>query len=506
MATKEFKAENGPGLATGSLSPLLQVPIPEKWFLWIRGKETAARSEEFFPVMNPATGQELCHVARAQAADVDAAVQAAAEALPAWSGMPSTVRGRMLLEVARQLRATEDELALLETLNNGKPLGESRQDVEKAAEAFEFYGGLADKLFGATIPISPGYFNYTLREPIGVTAHIAPWNYPLRLAVRSVAPALAAGNTVVLKPAEETPLTALRFAKVLAEAGAPPGVFNVVPGFGPEAGAALASHPRVNHISFTGSVATGVEVMKRAAQNVVPITLELGGKSPNIVFADADLDQALEGTIKAIFTNAGQVCCAGSRLLLEDSVYEQFLTQLMDRTRKIRVGPGVEDLDMGPLISEEHRQQVLGYIRLGQEEGAKLILGGKAPAEPNCQGGYFLEPTLLTEVSNSAHVAREEILGPVLTIFRFRTAEEAIHLANDNPYGLVAGVWTSNLDRAHKVAAQIQAGQVYINDFFSGAVASPFGGYKRSGFGRERGVEALCHYTQVKSVCIRLKD
>src|SRR3989449_6866768 len=318
MATKEFKAENGPGLATGSLSPLLQVPIPEKWFLWIRGKETAARSEEFFPVMNPATGQELCHVAGDKAEDALAAVQAADEAVPAWSGMPSTVRGRMLLEVARQLRATEDELALLEALNNGKPLGESRQDVEKAAEAFEFYGGLADKLFGATIPISPGYFNYTLREPIGVTAHIAPWNYPLRLAVRSVAPALAAGNTVVLKPAEETPLSALRFAKVLAEAGAPPGVFNVVPGFGPEAGAALASHPRVNHISFTGSVATGVEVMKRAAQNVVPITLELGGKSPNIVFADADLDQALEGTRSEEHTSELQsrlhlVC----RLLLE---------------------------------------------------------------------------------------------------------------------------------------------------------------------------------------------
>ncbi|PYU35696.1 MAG: aldehyde dehydrogenase [Acidobacteria bacterium] len=505
MARAETTSKDRNGIASAPASRLA-APIHEKWFLWIRDQEIPARSEEFFTVMNPATGEELCQVARGRAADVDAAVQAAAEALPLWSGMPTAARGRSLLEVARRLREAEDELALLETLNNGKPLRESRQDVEKVAEAFEFYGGLADKLFGATIPISPGYFNYTLREPMGVTAHIAPWNYPLRLALRSVAPALASGNTVVLKPAEETPLTALRFAKVLAEAGAPPGVFNVVPGFGPEAGAALASHPRVNHISFTGSVATGVEVMKRAAQNVVPVTLELGGKSPNIVFADADLDQALEGTIKAIFTNAGQVCCAGSRLLLEDSLYERFLTRLVDRTGKIQVGPGIEDPDMGPLISEEHRQRVLGYIRVGQEEGAKLILGGKAPVEPNCQGGYFLEPTLLTEVSNWARVAREEIFGPVLAIFRFRTAEEAIHLANDNPYGLAAGVWTSNLDRAHKVAAQIQAGQVYINDFFNGSVASPFGGYKRSGFGRERGMEALWHYTQVKSVCIRLKD
>src|SRR5205807_5475170 len=279
MTTKELNTGDGRGLATDPLSLLLRVSIPENWFLWIRGKETVARSEEFFSIMNPATGEELCQVARGRAADVDAAVQAAAETLPRWSGMPAAVRGRSLLEVARRLREAEDELALLETLNNGKPLRESRQDVEKVAEAFEFYGGLADKLFGATIPISPNYFNYTLREPMGVTAHIAPWNYPLRLALRSVAPALASGNTVVLKPAEETPLTALRFAKVLAEAGAPPGVFNVVPGFGPEAGTALASHPRVNHISFTGSVATGVEVMKRAAQNVVPVTLELGGKS-----------------------------------------------------------------------------------------------------------------------------------------------------------------------------------------------------------------------------------
>src|SRR5437870_6990958 len=422
--------------------------VPAEWSPWIGGRETRT-DVEYDPVINPATGAVLCRVARCGTAEIDFAARAADAALAGWAGMPTAERGRMLMRVARHVRECETELALLETLNNGKPLRESRQDVEKVAEAFEFYGGLADKLFGATIPISPNYFNYTLREPMGVTAHIAPWNYPLRLALRSVAPALAAGNTVVLKPAEETPLSALRFAKVLAEAGAAPGVFNVVPGFGPEAGAALASHPRVNHISFTGSVATGVEVMKRAAQNVVPVTLELGGKSPNIVFADADLDQALEGTIKAIFTNAGQVCCAGSRLLLEDSLYERFLTRLVDRTGKIQVGPGIEDPDMGPLISEEHRQRVLGAIRLGQEEGAKLILGGKAPTEPICQGGYFLEPTLLTEVPNWAHVAREEIFGPVLTIFRFRNTEEAIQLANDNPYGLVAGVWTSNLDRAH---------------------------------------------------------
>lgn len=491
--------------ATAGFSAGLKVAVRAEWFLWVRGQEAAAQAGEFLAVMNPATGEEFCRVARAQAADVDAAVQAASEAFPLWAGMPSAARGRIMLEVARRLREIEDELALLETLNNGKPLREARQDVEKAAEAFEFYGGLSDKLFGSTIPISPDYLTYTVREPVGVTAHISPWNYPLRLAVRSVAPALAAGNTVVLKPAEQTPLTALRLGKVLAEAGVPAGVFNVIPGFGVEAGAALASHPRINHISFTGSVPTGIEVMQRAARNVVPVTLELGGKSPNIVFADAELDQALTGTIQAIFTNAGQVCCAGSRLLVEDSVYDRFLERLIERTKQIRVGPGLEDPEMGPLISEGQRQRVLDYIKLGREEGAQLVLGGGRPSAPACERGYFVEPTLLAEVSSGSRVAQEEIFGPVLTIFRFDTEEEAVRLANENPYGLVAGVWTSNINRAHKLAAQIQAGQVYINDFFSGSVASPFGGTKRSGFGRERGVEALYHYTQVKSVCVRLK-
>jgi acyl-CoA reductase-like NAD-dependent aldehyde dehydrogenase len=402
------------------------------------------------------------------------------------------------------MRECEEELAVLETLNNGKPLREARDDVVKSAEAFEFYAGLADKLFGSTIPISPQYLSYTLREPMGVTAHISPWNYPLRLSVRSVAPALAAGNTVVLKPAEETPLTAIRLARVLSEAGLPDGVFNVVPGTGPEAGASLVDHPLVRHISFTGSVETGVHVMQRAARRVVPLTLELGGKSPNIVLADADIDLALTGAIQAIFTNAGQVCCAGSRLLLEDTIYQQFVEQLIERARRLRLGPGLDDPDMGPLISEAHRQRVLSYVALGEKEGCTVLLGGQAPQHPACRSGYFVEPTLLAGVPNSARVAQEEIFGPVLTIFRFRTEEEAIQLANDSPYGLVAGVWTSNLSRAHTLAARLQAGQVYINDFFSGSVASPFGGYKQSGFGRERGVEALHHYTQVKSVCVRL--
>jgi aldehyde dehydrogenase (NAD+) len=478
--------------------------VPAEWSPWIGGRETRGTDAKYDPVINPATGSVLCRVAQCGAAEIDSAVRAADAALPGWASMPTAQRGRLLLRVASRVRECEEELAVLETLNNGKPLREARDDVVKSAEAFEFYAGLADKLFGSTIPISPQYLSYTLPEPMGVTAHISPWNYPLRLAVRSVAPALAAGNTVVLKPAEETPLTALRLARALSEAGLPDGVFNVVPGTGPEAGAALVDHPLVRHISFTGSVETGVRVMQRAARRVVPLTLELGGKSPNIILADADIELALTGTIQAIFTNAGQVCCAGSRLLLEDTIYQEFLDRLIDRARQLRLGPGLDDPDMGPLISEAHRDRVLSYVALGQEEGGTLLLGGKAPDHPACRSGYFVEPTLLAGMSHRTRVAREEIFGPVLTIFPFHTDSEAIQLANDTPYGLVAGVWTSNLNRAHTFAARLQAGQVYINDFFSGSVASPFGGYKQSGFGRERGVEALHHYTQVKSVCVRL--
>jgi aldehyde dehydrogenase (NAD+) len=477
--------------------------IETEWSPWIGGREIAT-STQYDPVINPATGEVLCQAARCGAAEIAAAVRAADTALPGWASMPTAQRARLLFNAASRMRECEEELARLETLNNGKPLREARDDVVKSAEAFEFYAGLADKLFGSTIPISPQYLSYTLREPMGVTAHISPWNYPLRLSVRSVAPALAAGNTVVLKPAEETPLTAIRLARVLSEAGLPDGVFNVVPGTGPEAGAALVDHPLVRHISFTGSVETGVHVMQQAARRVVPLTLELGGKSPNIVLSDADIDLALTGAIQAIFTNAGQVCCAGSRLLLEDTIYQEFVDQLIERARRLRIGPGLDDPDMGPLISEAHRQRVLGYIALGKQEGGTVLFGGHAPHHPACRSGYFVEPTLLAGVSNSARVAQEEIFGPVLTIFRFHTEEEAIRLANDTPYGLVAGVWTSNLSRAHTLAARLQAGQVYINDFFSGSVASPFGGYKQSGFGRERGVEALQHYTQVKSVCVRL--
>ena len=485
--------------------PRPELGIRPLWPLFVGGREVSAATGQTFPVYNPATARQLCEVARGGAADIDAAVRAARAAFPAWAAMPVVTRRNILNVVAVQLAAHTDELAVLECLSCGKPLREAREDVEKTADAFAFYAGFADKLFGTTIPTGADALNYTTREPVGVTAHIAPWNYPLRLAMRSVTPALAAGNTVVLKPAEQAPLTALYIGRLLLDAGVPPGVFNVVAGYGSDAGAALAGHPGISHISFTGSLAVGIEVMRRAAENVVPVTLELGGKSPNIVFGDADLDAALEGVIKGIFTNAGQVCCAGSRLVLEDSIYDGFLTRLVERARKIRVGPGIDNPDMGPLISQAQRGAVLSYIDAARQEGAEVVLGGAAPKDPACRAGYFVEPTLLHRVANTAAIARDEVFGPVLTIFRFRGDDEAVRLANDTPYGLAAGLWTSNVSRAHLLPRQISAGQVYVNDFFSGSTAIPFGGTKKSGFGRERGLEAFEHYTQVKSVSVRLK-
>lgn len=393
---------------------------------------------------------------------------------------------------------------MMESLDSGKPLRQAKVDMETSAQYFEFYAGAADKLYGHTIPLGQRYLDYTVREPMGVTAHITPWNYPLAIASRGIAPALAAGNTVMHKPAEQTPLTALRLGELAMAAGLPPGALNVVPGFGPDAGAALAKHPGIHHLTFTGSVETGRLVMQMAAENVVPVTLELGGKSPNIVFADAPLEPAIKGAMQAIFQNAGQTCSAGSRLVVEESAHERFVSTLAQATEQLRLGHGLTDPDLGPIVSEEQLERVLSYLEIGRQEGATVVTGGTRAAEGELKRGFFVRPTLFDAVQSSMRIAQEEIFGPVLAILTFREPEEALQLANATSYGLVAGIWTRDIGKAHHLAARIKAGQIYINNFFGGGVAAPFGGYKKSGFGREKGLEALQHYTQVKNVCVSL--
>jgi acyl-CoA reductase-like NAD-dependent aldehyde dehydrogenase len=410
----------------------------------------------------------------------------------------------VLSGIAQLIRDHAEELAMMESLDSGKPLRQAKVDMETSAQYFEFYAGAADKLYGHTIPLGQRYLDYTVREPMGVTAHITPWNYPLAIASRGIAPALAAGNTVMHKPAEQTPLTALRLGELAMAAGLPPGALNVVPGFGPDAGAALAKHPGIHHLTFTGSVETGRLVMQMAAENVVPVTLELGGKSPNIVFADAPLEPAIKGAMQAIFQNAGQTCSAGSRLVVEESAHERFVSTLAQATEQLRLGHGLTDPDLGPIVSEEQLERVLSYLEIGRQEGATVVTGGTRAAEGELKRGFFVRPTLFDAVQSSMRIAQEEIFGPVLAILTFREPEEALQLANATSYGLVAGIWTRDIGKAHHLAARIKAGQIYINNFFGGGVAAPFGGYKKSGFGREKGLEALQHYTQVKNVCVSL--
>jgi aldehyde dehydrogenase (NAD+) len=457
-------------------------------------------------VVNPSTGQVLATVAKATAADIDAAVAAAHRAMEskAWGGIAPAERGRILQRIAQKLRDRADELARLESEDNGKPLSQARTDVQVAARYFEFYGGVADKIMGHTIPLSPGFLDYTVREPIGVSAQIVPWNYPIQISARGIAPALAAGCAVVVKPSSEAPMTALRLGALALECGLPPGVLNVVPGSGAEAGAALASHRDINQLTFTGSVEVGIAVAKMAADNVVPVVMELGGKSPNVVFADADMEVTVKTVANAIFQNAGQTCSAGSRLLIERKAHEQFVEHLAAHATKMRVGPGIEDPDMGPIISRRQLETIEQYVQIGRQEGAAVAAGGSRPAHLAASGGFYFQPTLLDGVKPDMRVAQEEIFGPVLAIIDFEDLEEAATIANRSQYGLLAGVWTRDINKALALASRIKAGQVYVNTYGAGGgVELPFGGYKKSGYGREKGLEALNSYTQVKNVCIR---
>jgi len=482
------------------------MPATTSESLIIDGRRVPAADAGTFDVVDPSTGDVLATVAKATAADVDRAVAAAHGALAsaAWGGLAPAERGRIMIRIAQTLRDRAEELATLESRDNGKPLRQARTDVQVAARYFEFFAGIADKIMGHTIPLGPGFLDYTIREPIGVSAQIVPWNYPIQIGARGVAPALAAGCAVVLKPSSEAPMTALRLGEIALACGLPPGVLNVVPGTGAEAGAALAGHRDINQLTFTGSVDVGIAVAKMAADNVVPVVMELGGKSPNIVFADADLDLAAAGVANAIFQNAGQTCSAGSRLLVERAAHEPLVARLAERARTMRVGPGVTDPDMGPIISRRQLETIERYVRIGSDEGAVVAAGGTRPTGAGLGRGFYFQPTLLDRVSGDMRVAQEEIFGPVLAIVAFDDVEEAIAIANRSQYGLVSGIWTRDINKAMTVSSRIKTGQVYINTYGAGGgVELPFGGYKKSGYGREKGLESLASYTQVKNVCIK---
>lgn len=474
--------------------------------LFIDGKFTPAASGKTFPVVNPATEELLADVAEGDAADVDLAVQAAHRAYTssAWIRMAAADRGSMLWKVGDLILKYADDLARLETLNNGKPIFESRQiDVPAAAECFQYYAGWATKIHGETIPVRGNYLNYTLREPLGVVGQIIPWNFPLLMAAWKLAPALACGNTVVLKPAEQTPLTALKLAEILQEAGVPDGAVNIVPGLGPTAGRALVRHPKVAKIAFTGSTEVGKEIMRECAGTLKKVSLELGGKSPNIVFADADLDAAVRGAINGIFYGKGEVCAAGSRLLVEKSIHEPFLEKLAERASKMTPGdPLHPKTRLGALVSQTQMERVLWYIETGKQEGARVVAGGER-ADVGGKG-YFVAPTIFDGVENTMTIAREEIFGPVLAAIEFNDIADAVTKANASMYGLAAAVWTSDVKKAHRAARALQAGTVWINTYNILSTQSPFGGYKESGFGRELGAHALDLYTQVKSVWVDL--
>ena len=473
------------------------------WKLWIGGKSVPAASGRTYDAINPADGKPFARVAEGGAADIDAAVRAAAEAATGpWSRLTPRARGKILLRLATLIRENLDELALLETRNAGKPLADSRDEIGLAADVFEYYAGAANKQFGETIPVGPAGVSFTLREPVGVCGLIVPWNFPLVIATWKLGPALACGNTVVLKPSPETPLTALRLAELAAEAGLPAGVLNVVPGPGPGCGSALVEHPLVRKISFTGSTKTGTWIAKAAADTMKRVSLELGGKSPNIVFDDADLDLCVEKSVWSVFGNAGQDCCARSRALVHRKVYDKFVARFVARSKKIVVGPPEKKgSQIGPLISLHQRERVCRYIDIGETEGAELLCGGKLPGGALAKG-FYLTPAVFAGAAANMKITREEIFGPVVAIQPFRDEDEAIALANDSPYGLSGSLWTRDVGRVLRVSRAVQTGVLSVNSSSSVHLEAPFGGYKSSGVGRELGLKALDLYTEIKSVFV----
>ncbi|MEX1129561.1 MAG: betaine-aldehyde dehydrogenase [Vicinamibacterales bacterium] len=474
--------------------------------LFINNTWRPAASGKTMDVINPATEEVCATVASADAADLNAAVEAARAALDGpWGRMSARERGRLVRKIGERLMERADEIARLETLHNGKPILESRHiEIPLAAECFEYFGGWSDKVMGETIPVKGNYLNYTLREPLGVCAAIVPWNFPLLIAVWKIAPALACGNTMIVKPASQTPLTALALGEIAIEVGLPPGVLNVLSGPGAKLGQAIVEHPGIDKIAFTGDTSTGKGIMRGAADTLKKITLELGGKSPNIVLADADMEAAIRGAAIGIFYGKGEVCAAGSRLLVDKSIKNEFIDKLAARTKKMVAGDPMDPKTRyGALSSKKQMETVLRYIESAKKEGATLVAGGER-TDIGTGKGYFVQPTVFADVQPEMTISREEIFGPVLAAIEFADLDEAIALANDTPYGLAAGVWTKDVKKAHYVARKLQAGTVWINTYNVYDTATPFGGYKQSGFGREMSAHALEHYTQVKSVWVDL--
>jgi aldehyde dehydrogenase (NAD+) len=493
-------------MATTGTSPVMEFKsVARATKLLIGNQWVESESGRTFPTFNPATGEEIAQVAEADAADVEKAVAAARHAFEQgpWRQTFASERGRLLHRLADLIERNAEELARLETLDNGMPLTIARRvALPLSIAVYRYYAGWADKNQGKTIPVNGDYFCYTRHEPVGVVGQIIPWNFPLLMQAWKLGPALATGNTIVLKPAEQTPLTALRVGELIVEAGFPPGVVNILPGYGPTAGGAIANHTDIDKVAFTGSTEVGRLIMEAAAKsNLKRVSLELGGKSPNVVFEDADMDQAIEGCHQALFFNQGQACCAGSRLYVEEKAYDEFVEKSVARARRRTVGdPFDANTEQGPQIDDVQFEKVMSYIDAGRREGAELLTGGDRAGER----GYFVQPTVFAGVGDEMKIAREEIFGPVMSILKFRDLDEVVTRANNTNYGLVAGVWTKDIGKAHAIASRVRAGTVWVNCYDVFDAAAPFGGFKQSGMGREMGEYGLHQYTEVKTVTVKL--